>query len=428
MGLEAATFIHQLNAANPVGASDPKGQGDDHIRMMKAALQATFPAIAGAMTLTHTQLNNAAIKTEANVFTAVQEINPGGTARLRFTDTAAAVNEKIWDVRNELGNFVIQARTDAAASPVDFLNCDRIGTGSMSAVWQGVHSYTNNGGGSQAAIRLNSNQPTLRFTDADAAVDEKEYDITCASSSIQLRFRNDAFSSTTTIWQANRGVGTAITSFDVVNGQLKNAGVDVPNLGYAATWTSSHVFTAGLAITIQNAAPQMAFVESGVTANNTRWDWIADGEQFRGRLVNDANNAFQNWITVDRTNNVVDAIAMPQGNLSVTAGSITAGTTISDAGGNVRDIPRLASGSAFTQGRMLAQNAGITINTSDLAAGRAYSIYNDSGAAITLTQGAGVTLRLAGTATTGNRTIAARGICSLWCNSGTEVIASGNVT
>lgn len=57
MGLETASFINGLVTTNPVGATDPKGQGDDHIRLIKSTLKATFPAITGAMTLTHTFLN-----------------------------------------------------------------------------------------------------------------------------------------------------------------------------------------------------------------------------------------------------------------------------------------------------------------------------------------------------------------------------------
>lgn len=48
MSLETAQFIHQLNAANPSGA-DRLQQGDDHLRMIKAALQATFPGIKGPL-------------------------------------------------------------------------------------------------------------------------------------------------------------------------------------------------------------------------------------------------------------------------------------------------------------------------------------------------------------------------------------------
>lgn len=42
MGLETPTYLSDLVATNPV-SGDPKGQGDDHIRNLKTALQNTFP-------------------------------------------------------------------------------------------------------------------------------------------------------------------------------------------------------------------------------------------------------------------------------------------------------------------------------------------------------------------------------------------------
>lgn len=52
MSLETATTISGLNASNPT-ASDPKSQGDDHIRMIKAVLQATFPYFSGPLLYAH---------------------------------------------------------------------------------------------------------------------------------------------------------------------------------------------------------------------------------------------------------------------------------------------------------------------------------------------------------------------------------------
>jgi len=71
-----------------------------------------------------------------------------------------------------------------------------------------------------------------------------------------------------------------------------------------------------------------------------------------------------------------------------------------------------------------AITAGATVNTG--TAGHWVVIYNDSASPITLTQGSGVTLRLSGTATTGNRTLAQRSLAVLWWNSTGEVVASGN--
>lgn len=56
MALETASNISQLNPANPSG-SDRVHQGDDHIRLLKAVLKATFPNITGPVTATQGQLN-----------------------------------------------------------------------------------------------------------------------------------------------------------------------------------------------------------------------------------------------------------------------------------------------------------------------------------------------------------------------------------
>ena len=47
MGLESATFVSQLVSSNPA-TGDLESQGDDHLRMIKAALQASFPTASKA--------------------------------------------------------------------------------------------------------------------------------------------------------------------------------------------------------------------------------------------------------------------------------------------------------------------------------------------------------------------------------------------
>lgn len=91
----------------------------------------------------------------------------------------------------------------------------------------------------------------------------------------------------------------------------------------------------------------------------------------------------------------------------------------------LRVVPRRTT--TFATGECTALATGITLNTSDMAAGNTFTIYNDTGTGLTITQGSGVTLRLAGSSTTGNRTISLRGIATIWCNSGTEAIINGNV-
>ena len=54
--LETAPFIDGLDPANPAG-SDRIFQGDDHIRLIKAALKSTFPNLTGPVTATQDALN-----------------------------------------------------------------------------------------------------------------------------------------------------------------------------------------------------------------------------------------------------------------------------------------------------------------------------------------------------------------------------------
>jgi hypothetical protein len=57
MALENATFINGLNASNPL-STDNVSQADDHIRLIKTTVKATFPNVTGAVTKTHAEIND----------------------------------------------------------------------------------------------------------------------------------------------------------------------------------------------------------------------------------------------------------------------------------------------------------------------------------------------------------------------------------
>ena len=78
MALEDLTgsgkYIDDLVSSNPA-AGDNVSEGDDHIRGIKNVLKLSFPAITGAVTPTHTELNyvdgvTSAIQTQLNAITA----------------------------------------------------------------------------------------------------------------------------------------------------------------------------------------------------------------------------------------------------------------------------------------------------------------------------------------------------------------------
>lgn len=58
MGLETGTYIGDLVITNPVGATDPKSQGDDHLRLIKSVLKETFPGLAGSAFRLQTKSSN----------------------------------------------------------------------------------------------------------------------------------------------------------------------------------------------------------------------------------------------------------------------------------------------------------------------------------------------------------------------------------
>jgi len=100
MPLETAQYIHQLNPANPASA-DRLQQGDDHIRMVKSALKATFPKIDAPLDASAEFLNK----------TVPAGLVPFGIITLFFGDTAptgwAICNGQTVEKSDGTGNVVL---------------------------------------------------------------------------------------------------------------------------------------------------------------------------------------------------------------------------------------------------------------------------------------------------------------------------------
>ena len=107
MALESGTYIDSLNASNPV-ATDGLAQADDHLRLIKSTVKATFPNVAGAITSTQTELNKldgaTASTTELNYVTGVTSSIQG-----QFNNVSTALSGK-------------QATITGAATTIDDTN------------------------------------------------------------------------------------------------------------------------------------------------------------------------------------------------------------------------------------------------------------------------------------------------------------------
>lgn len=191
------------------------------------------------------------------------------------------------------------------------------------------------------------------------------------------------------------------------------------------------------------------------------WDESADAWKVlipgSGLTITDVTIAFSGDASLLTSGTIPDArvpasaVTQHNGSLQIAESQITDGTILARVGSTetitgawnfttapsiggleigYRRVPKSTTTSgvltAAECGKCIPATAGVTINPSVFAAGDAVSIYNDSASSITITQGSLMTLRLAGTATTGNRTLAARGLVTIWFNSASEAVLTGS--
>ena len=105
--------------------------------------------------------------------------------------------------------------------------------------------------------------------------------------------------------------------------------------------------------------------------------------------------------------------------------------SVTDDKGNLRSIPKIDKSSAHVlvatdAGKAIRiSTGGVTVNESVMSAGDAVTIINNSGSNQTITQGSNVNLYNAADGTTGNRTLAGRGMATVYFVSDGDAYISG---
>jgi hypothetical protein len=114
------------------------------------------------------------------------------------------------------------------------------------------------------------------------------------------------------------------------------------------------------------------------------------------------------------------------------ANALTADTTgVSDAVGNLRTIVQNSQTSAYVlvatdNGKFISiTTGGVTVPASIFSAGQNVVIFNNSSSSQTITQGTSVTMTLAGSAATGNRTLAQYGVATVLCTASNTFVITG---
>lgn len=115
---------------------------------------------------------------------------------------------------------------------------------------------------------------------------------------------------------------------------------------------------------------------------------------------------------------------------SPTFANVTATSAVTDGLGNVRTITQNTQSGSYNllvgdAGKHIYTSAGVTVPSGVFSAGQAVSIVNSSTSNITITQGTSVTMYLAGSSSTGNRTLAQKGICTVLCVASNTFIIGG---
>lgn len=278
-----------------------------------------------------------------------------------------------------------------------------------------------------------------------------------------LRFDSSAFGTIGMRTGAAVGVSPNTSADDlVIESSTGNAGISILNnsayyggiffgdeasatvaqLRYTHSTNAFTFYTAGtLSMTISSAGLVTAVggFSGDLTGNASTATTLQTARTINGVSFNGSANITVTAAAGTLTGTTLNSTVVTSSLTSVgTLGSLTVSGTAavgldSTVGGieiGYRNIPRLTSTTlaATSNGKVHAVTAGVTVPASTFAAGDTVAIYNNSAAAITLTQGSGLTLRWAGTSSTGNRTLAAYGWASIWFNSATEAVASGNLT
>lgn len=196
MALETATYINELDAANPT-ASDPKSQGDDHLRLIKAAVKATFPNVSGAVSPTHIEFNylagvTSAIQPQLNAkgakagetwtgthdWSGATMQNPAlgntdlsGVKTVKFSgeydngNSGTAVTVTLANAQKQklklTGNVTITVSFTGAAVGNYQLRLIQDGTGSRTVAWSGLSASRWLGAASAPAVNSAANGETI---------------------------------------------------------------------------------------------------------------------------------------------------------------------------------------------------------------------------------------------------------------------------
>lgn len=361
MALEAGDgFISGLVATNPVNATDQVAQGDDHIRLIKTALLGTFPNLTGAVTPTQTELN--------------------------YLDGVTGVSGT--------GNLVL------SASPT------LTGTAIAAAITaSGLVKST-----ASIGFEVESTGPNILLDETDASANERQWRLRSGAGAFTITTYDDSSVQGTHAILIDRN-GTTVTEIELnatafdFNGTLDVSGASTfgGNFTVPSGWS---VTTGGGTLSLLGTGETLAtFADDGAVTlyydNSAKLDTKTDGVNIVGELEADSLDIDGNidvsgtLTTPNSSASEVGFKGLPQNN-QFGGGNYTA--VLTDANKHI-----LMGGNTFT----IPANASVAFPT-----GTTLTIANSAGFGATTIAITSDSMRLAGTSSTGSRTLAENGLAT----------------
>lgn len=453
MALETGTYISDLVSTNPVGATDPKSQGDDHIRLIKATLLATFPSITGAVTATHselnildgvtlsaTQINNALVKTESSIVSGSIEVtdtsgdNLGALRVVRafpvigLHETGASADEGKWQVGGFAGVLDFRTLDDAESGSVSALRIIR-GTGTavdeieLNATTIDINGdvdisstlSVNSSSNFYDRVNFSDTQPVIVLNDTDGGTDAKKWLLRAEPNELRLYTWNDSESGATNPFKVVRS-GITPTEVELNATTLDfNGTLDLDGSGNHSLITSAgFIELSGSNVRFRDGTAAR-FLDA---TNSDNVDVYHDGTDFR--IVGGSGTADLR---------LTGFTALDAGSLTVTTSNSSA-SEVGYKGVPSVDISSSTNTSASTSGQCvrLTGGSGQTF-TFDADPPEDSVIVIDNASGNDWTLAATTTLIWALDGSTGNRTLADDGLAvALHRGSGVWVITGGGLS
>lgn len=374
MTIETATYITDLNAAYP-GATDLKSEGDDHIRLVKAVVKTTFPNVNGVVNPTPTEFNYV-----VGVTSAIQT-----QFAARLTLTGGTITGPLIAGSGANGSVTLAVGDSAHTGYVAFTPA--------SGVRQGF----------------------IGFSTTSASAD---------TGTIQFVMGTAAFNNAVTATTFNGKLATAnISQWTNDAGYITSAGAAAAG---SLTGTTMAANVVASSLTSFGVSPVLGTPASGNLANCT---FPTLNQNTSGSSGSTTGNAATATTAAACSGNAATATtaAACSGN-AASASNVLAGATDGTNELGFKGLPSasVTSGAfaASDKGKCVYATAGVTVPNATMALGDVVTIINTTAASITITATV-TTLRQAGTANVGNRTLAAYGMASVVFASGTLAFING---